>query len=102
MAALAIGCPKKGCDAFPETGCGSGDATSSCCFYREQEIGSLLLEVLKTVAGGVAGLGYPQAWSSGVERHLANVDIFGGKPYSDSTQALGTIERRKVLSSHTS
>jgi len=29
--------PRNGCDAFPETGCGSGDATSSGCLLPSAE-----------------------------------------------------------------
>ena len=51
---------------------------------------------------GVACLGDRQTESSGVERHLGNVDAVGRRPYTEPPPAVDTIEPRKVLPSHTS
>jgi len=41
------------------------------------------------------------AQSSRVERHLGNLDAVGRRPYADPPPAVGSIEPRSVLPSHT-
>ncbi len=53
-------------------------------------------------ASGVAGLADRHTEGSRIQRDLGNVDAVGRRPYAEPPPAVGKIDPRKALPSHTS